>query len=46
MLTAHFLGKGGNILCVNLKIWLAKKKLIDFQYDWWVALALSKINKD
>ena len=41
-----FLGKGGNILYVNLKIWLAKKNLIDFQYDWWVALTLSETNKD
>lgn len=37
-----FLGKDGNLFYLNLKVWLAKKGLLDISYDWWTALKLAE----
>ena len=37
-----FVGKSGNIFYLDLKFWLAKRRLLDIRYDWWTALRISE----
>jgi glycosyltransferase involved in cell wall biosynthesis len=36
-----FLERVGNSFYLDLKVWLAKKSLLDIRYDWWTALKMA-----